>query len=105
MNSLMTTGQAGDSARIESTQQTAHFSRPAGQTSERSLTDRFQSRFEPDDGFRVDLADSRFGDLEKLSDFLHGELFIIIQGEDQSFLFRQHLNRPGNGLALALIHQ
>ncbi len=51
-------------------------------------TRRLQVRFEANDGLRVNLTDARFSHLHDLSDFLHGELFIVIECQHQPFFFR-----------------
>ncbi|MCY1433367.1 hypothetical protein D9M71_493940 [compost metagenome] len=43
----------------------------------------------------MQLADAGFADAQHLADFLEVQLFVVIQGQDQSFAFRQVGDRIG----------
>ena len=48
---------------------------------------------EMEDGLGMDLRDPRFGHLEDLPDFLHGEFLVIVQRDHHFFLLGQGLDR------------
>ena len=50
---------------------------------------------EMEDGLGMDLRDPRFGHIEDLPDFLHGELLVIVQGNHLFFLLGQSIDRLG----------
>src|SRR6185503_20628915 len=48
---------------------------------------------EMEDGLGMDLRDPRFGDVEDLPNFLHGEFLVVIQRNHHFFLLRERVDR------------
>src|SRR5713101_5871154 len=68
------------------------------------MSDRRGQEIEPgaqaNHGERMNLGNARLANAERGSDFLHGEFFVVVKGENALFFFRQF----GNGLLEQVFH-
>jgi hypothetical protein len=64
----------------------------------RGLSALLKESTDPPKGLGVDLGDPRLAHVKNLGNFFHRELFIIIKRQDEALLFRQRIERSGQGI-------